>query len=158
MATLTTESVIKRTGGASNGTTGYSWKIVSTANNEFVLPFETFEGFLWNEDTGAAKTLTVHTVTDNVTLKDNEIWLEVEYLGNASYPLSSLIDNGSNVLAAGASQATSTETWTTTGLVTPVKQKLEVTFTPQMKGLIRWKVKYAKISSTVYICPKAELS
>lgn len=157
--TLTTEIVIVRTGGASDGTTPFSWKIVPTSNNELISPFETLEGSIWNDTTGSAKTLTVHCVTDNVTLTDAEIWLEVEYLGSSATPVSSFVNDGvATVLTTGASQASSTETWTTTGLTTPLKQKLEVTFTPQMKGPIRWRVKYAKTSTTVYVCPKAELS
>ena len=39
--------------------------------------------------------------------------------------------------ASAANQADSSETWTTTGLSAPVKQKIAVTFTPQEKGLHR---------------------
>lgn len=157
--TLTTETTIVRTGGASDGTTAYSWKVVTNANNERDFPFECFEGMVWNATTGSAKTLTIHTVTDNVTLTDAEAWLEVEYLGSSATPVSSLLtDAPATVLTTAANQATSTETWTTTGLTTPVKQKLEVTFTPQMAGPVRWKVKVAKASATVYVDPKPELS
>jgi hypothetical protein len=158
--TLTTETTIKRTAGASDGTTAYCWKIVTTANAERDFPLETFEGVLWNDTTGASKTLTVHTVTDNVTLTDAEIWLEVEYLGSSGSPISTLItDANATVLTTAANQASdSGEAWTTTGLTTPVKQKLEVTFTPQMAGPIRWRVKVAKVSTTVYVCPKPDLS
>lgn len=158
--TLTTETTIKRTAGASDGTTAHSWKIVTTANAERDFPFETFEGVLWNDATGASKTLTVHTVTDNVTLTDAEVWLEVEYLGSSGSPISTMItDANATVLTTAANQASdSGEAWTTTGLTTPVKQKLEVTFTPQMAGPIRWRVKVAKVSTTVYVCPKPDLS
>lgn len=157
--TLTTETTIVRTGGASAGTTAYTWKVAATANNERDFAFETFEGALWNSTGGSPKTLTVHIVTDNVTLTDAEIWLEVEYLGSSAAPIASLIaDAPATVLSAAANQAASTATWITTGLATPVKQKLEVTFTPQMAGPIRWRVKVAKPSTTVYICPKAVLS
>lgn len=156
---LTTETTIVRTGGASDGTTAFSWKLVSNANLKRQQPMQTFEGAIWNAAVGSAKTLTVHIVTDNVTLTDAEAWLEVEYLGSSASPLASFVSDGAaSQLATAAAQATSTETWTTTGLTTPVKQKLEVTFTPQMAGLIRWRVRFAKASTTVYVCPKAELS
>jgi hypothetical protein len=159
VGTLTTETTIVRTGGADDGPTAFSWKIVPDADNERTNPFETFEGALWNDDTGSAKTLTVHTVTDNVTLTDAEIWLEVDYLGDSGAPVTTRVsDEAATILTTPANQAASTETWTTTGLATPVKQKLEVTFTPQLAGPIRWRVKYAKASTTVYVCPKAELS
>lgn len=158
--TLTTEATIVRTAGASDGTTAYSYKIVTTANAKRDFPFETFEGAIWNTATGSPKTLTVHTVTDNVTLTDAEIWLEVEYLGSSGTPVATLItDANATVLTTAANQASdSGEAWTTTGLTTPLKQKLEVTFTPQMAGPIRWRVKVAKASTTVYVCPKADLS
>ena len=47
-------------------------------------------------------------------------------------------------LAAAANITTSTATWTTTGLTTPVKQKIAITFTPQMKGYFRIVFKVAK--------------
>lgn len=157
--TLTTETTIVRTAGASDGTTAYSWKIVPTANNSRRDPFKTFDGALWGTSTGASKTLTVHIVTDNVSLTDQEIWLEVEYLSSTATPISTFSsDSGANYLTTGTAQATSTEAWTTTGLTTPLKQKLEVTFTPQMAGPIRWRVRYAKAATTVYVDPKAELS
>ncbi len=159
-ATLTTETTIKRTAGASDGTTAYCWKIVSTANAKRYSPFESFEGALWNSTTGASKTLTVHCVTDNVTLQDIDLWLEVEYLGSSSTPQSTQVSSGTaTVLTTGTNLTSdSGETWTTTGLTTPVKQKMSVTFTPQMAGPIRWRVKMAKTSTTVYVCPKADLA
>jgi hypothetical protein len=157
--TLTTETTIVRSGGATAGGVPYSWKIVPTANNERNFPFRTFEGAVANTTTGSSKTLTVHTVTDGVTLTDAEIWLEVEYLGTAGTPVSTLItDAAATILTTAANQTTSTETWTTTGLASPTKQQLSVTFTPQLQGLIRWRVCYAKTSTTVYVCPDAELS
>jgi len=158
--TLTTETTIKRTAGASNGTTAYSWKIVTTANANIYSPFETFEGVIWNDTTGSSKTLTVHTVTDNVTLTDAEAWVEVEYLGSSSQPAATLItDAAATILTSGTNQTSdSGEAWTTTGLTTPVKQALAVTFTPQMKGPIRWRVKVAKASTTVYVCPNADVT
>ena len=157
---LTTETTIVRTAGASDGVTPSSWKIVSNSKNRRDIPFETFEGVLWNDNVGSPITLTIHTVTDNITLTDAEIWLEVDYLGDASFPVTTKIsDAAATPLTAGSNQASdSGEAWTTTGLTTPVKQKLEATFTPLMAGLIRWRVKYAKASSTVYVCHKPDLS
>jgi hypothetical protein len=161
MGDLTTETTIVRTAGASDGTTAFSWKIITTANvKKQVFPFETFEGAIWNDTTGSAKTLTVHFVTDNVTLNDDEIWLEVEYPGSSATPVSYRLDDmAATILTTPAAQTSdSGEAWTTTGLTTPVKQKTSATFTPQMKGLVRWRLKFAKASTTVYVCPKADLT
>jgi hypothetical protein len=158
--TLTTETTIVRTAGATDGVTPFSWKVVTTASPERMFPFRTFSGSLWNDATGSAKTLTIHTVTDNVTLTDAEIWVEVDYLGSSAAPVvTTVVDANATLLSTPANQASdSGEAWTTTGLTTPVKQKLEVTFTPQMAGPIRWRVLVAKPSTTVYIDPNADLS
>lgn len=164
---ITQETTIIRTGGATDGTTAHSREMASSANaNKFYplyLPRFTNELCIWNETVGSSITLTVHIITDNVTLTDQECWLEVEYLGTSASTLSSFSDDADSdtdlLLGGSASnQATSTETWTTTGLTTPVKQQLSVTITPQEKGPIRCKVALAKPSTTVYVCTKLEVS
>ena len=158
--TLTTETTIVRTGGALGpDSTPVSWKIVTTADAKREVPFRTFEIDIPNTDTGSAKTVTFHTVTDGVTLTDAEAWLEVSYPGSATTPLLySATDGAATILTAGTGQTASTETWTTTGLGSPVKQQLAVTFTPEMKGLIRCTLVVAKASTTVYVCPLAAVS
>lgn len=156
---ITHETTIVRTGGASDGTTAISRKMVSSANSKFYSPLVLDSVVLWNEDTGVAKTVTVEIVTDNVTLTDAECWVEVEYLGTAGFPVSSFAsDRAADILATPANQASSTESWTTTGLATPVKQKLSVSFTPQEKGPVRVRVMLAKASTTVYVDPPTELT
>lgn len=152
---ITSETTVVRTGGASDGTTSLSWKMVTNANAEYPLLFlATPEVVQWNETTASAITATVEIVTDNVTLTDEECWLEVQYLGTSGTPLGSFItDAKADVLATAANQTSSSVTWTTTGLGTPVKQKLSVTFTPQEKGFIHAVVKVAKASATVYVDP-----
>lgn len=150
--TIKSETTVVKTSGASDGTTPLSWKMVTVANAEYpVIHLLSPEMLLWNETTGSSVTVTVDVVTDNVTLKDDECWLEVMYLGTSGFPLGSWItDCKADVLATAADQTTSTATWTTTGLTTPVKQKLSVTFTPQEKGQILARVAVAKASTTVY--------
>lgn len=152
---IISEITIVRADGASDGTTPLVWKMVSTANAEYpMLPLESPEVVQWNDTTGSAITATVEIVTDNVTLTDAECWLEVQYLGTSGYPLGAFVsDAKADVLATAANQTSSSETWTTTGLGTPVKQKLSVTFTPQEKGFIHAVVKVAKASTTVYVDP-----
>ena len=86
-----------------------------------------------------------------------------EYLGTSASTLSSFSDDADSItdLLLGGSagnQTTSTETWTTTGLTTPVKQQLSVTIIPAEKGPIYCKVHLAKASTTVYVCPKVVIS
>lgn len=153
--TIVQETTIVRTGGASDGTTPVSRKMVSTANSKFYSPLASDPIIIWNETTGSSVTITVETVTDGVTLTDAECWVEAEYLDTSGYPISSVAsDRAADVLTSGSSQTSSSETWTTTGLSSPVKQSLSVTFTPQEKGPIRVRVMLAKASTTVYFCPK----
>ena len=163
---IVSETTIVRSGGASDGTTPLSWKMVSNANAVFPINYlESGEIALWNEDTGSGKTVTVEIVHDSQgagsgsAFQDDEIWLEVSYLGTSGYPLGTRItDRKSTVLSTATDQTSSSESWTTTGLTTPVKQKLSVTFTPQEKGFILAKVVLAKASKTVYVDPKLTIS
>lgn len=161
--TIEHETTIVRSGGASDGTTPISRELISSANSNKFYPLVLKDISIWNETTGSSKTLTVHLVTDNVTLTNQECWLEVEYLGTSGYPLSSFADDADSItdrlLAGSASNLTSSsETWTTTGLTTPVKQQVSVSVTPQEKGPIRCRLVLVKPSTTVYVCPKVVIS
>lgn len=148
---VTTETTIVRTGGASDGTTTKSLKFVTTANSKFYSPLIFDSAPFWNETTGSSVTASVEVVTDNVTLTDAEAWIEVFYLGTSGFPRSLIAnDRAADILATPANQTTSSETWTTTGLTTPVKQTLSIAFTPQEKGPYKVRVCLAKASTTMY--------
>lgn len=163
---IKTETTIVRSSGASDGTTAYSLKMTASANVSY--PFRSLElqdHAVWNESTGSSKTISIEIVHDaqgsgsGGALRNSECWLEVQYLGDASYPLGSYADDSpSNTLGSTADQTSSSVTWTTTGLSSPVKQTLAVTFTPQKKGPIVWRVRLAKASAVVYVCPKATVA
>ena len=157
-----TETTIVRTGGATDGATPISYELTSSAAASQYSPLVWRAGYVWNDTIGSAITLTVHVITDNVTLTDKEAWLEVEYLGTSGSTQQSLItDHAADdafYLGSGANQATSSEAWTTTGLTTPVKQELSVTFTPEEKGPIRFRVMLGKASTVMYLCPEAVVS
>jgi hypothetical protein len=156
------ETTKVRTGGASDGTTGIAWNLTTLATGPTLFtPLESPAIYKWNENTGSAKTVTVEILHDSATnLKDNEVWLEVEYLGTSGYPLSSVASDmvSDPIFGTPADQTGSSETWTTTGLTNPNKQKLAVTFTPQEKGLFRAVVKVAKANYTVYVDPVLTVS
>jgi hypothetical protein len=159
--TIQDEGTIKKSSGAGDGTDTFSWKMVSLVDAEYPINMlSTPELVKWNETTGSAITVTVDIVHDSVTaLKDNEIWLEVSYLGTSGVPLGTFVsDAAATVLTTAASQTSSSATWTTTGLTNPSKLKLEVTFTPQEKGFIHAVVKLAKASTTVYLDPALQVS
>jgi hypothetical protein len=152
LGTITSETtIVKSSTISTDGTTPLTWKMVSTANAKFICPLESEWMAVWVDSTGS-KTVTVSIVTDNVTLTDAECWVEARYQGTASFPLALFAnDRSADILAAGANQTTESPTWTTTGLTTPVKQKLNVTFTTTGKGLIWVRVCLAKASTTVYV-------
>lgn len=154
--TITHETTIVRTGGASDGTTPLSWKMVSNTNPEWKhQTLNSGEIVRWNETTGSPITVTVEFVHDSLTnMTDREIWLEVQYLGTSGNPLALFIDDAAaDYVTTAADQTDSSAAWTTTGLTNPNTQKMSVTFTPQEKGFIHAVVKVAAASKTVYVDP-----
>jgi hypothetical protein len=157
--TLTPETTIVRSGGASDGITPISWKIVSTANAQPIEPFRCFEIPIWNSTTGSSVSATVELVNDGTTLTNNDVWMEIDYLGSASYPQATLLSSApATILTAATNLTTSSATWTTTGLTTPVKQKITLTFTPQIAGFVYVRVRVSKASKTIYVDPLVTLS
>jgi hypothetical protein len=145
------ETTIVCTGGSTDGTTPVSYKFVTTANSKFYAPlYGPWVTFFVNS-TGSI-TLAAEVVTDNVTLTDADAWIEVESLNNGSYPISSLSNDQVTdpIFGSAANQTTSSVTWTTTGLTTPVKQTLSKAVTTAEKGPIRARVVLAKASTTMY--------
>lgn len=150
------ETTLVRTGGASDGATTYSFKLVSNTNAAY--PLKTLsppEIVKWNDTVGSAITATVEILFDSATaLNNDEVWLDVMYLGTSGFPLASFTSSAkADVLATAAATTSSATTWTTTGMTNPNKRKLAVTFTPQEAGFIHATVKLAKASTTVYVDP-----
>lgn len=155
VGTLRDETTLVRSGGASDGTTALAWKLVTNTNANSLMPLKTQEIFVWNDTTGSSKTATIEILRDSATnLKDDEVWIEVQYFGSSSAPFTtSITDSKADVLATAADQTTSSVTWTTTGMSNPNKQSLSVTFTPQLKGFVIAQVFVAKASTTLYVDP-----
>lgn len=156
---LTEEATIIRTGGASDGTTGFARKVVTTADARRYAPFKGVPMTQWVDSTGGSKTITVEMVNDGTTLTNQEVWLEVEYLGSSSYPIASGASSfTATPLTTAANLSTSSETWTTTGLGSPVKQYTSLAVTPNMKGYFRITPCFGRASATIYYCPKPTVS
>jgi hypothetical protein len=156
MGSQVVETTIVRTGGASDGTTGISWKIVTTANTQWHTPFECVPIVIWNETTGSAVTLTLEGIWGGGAVPNNDdVWMDVAYQGSSATPVASIATSTkADILAAGTPTTSSSQTWG--GSTT--KFKMAVTITPQMKGPIAVYVKAAKASSTFYVDPKITLS
>lgn len=171
---VTHETTVVKTGGASDGTTALSWKMVSNSGAEWNhQSLDSPEIVKWNETTGGSITVTVDVLHDgaqggspSVPLTDRDIWLEVQYLGTDGFPLSLFATDAassgspyeSNYLATEIQQENSSATWTTTGMSNPLTQKLSVVITPREKGFIHGVVKMAKASYTAYIDPVLQVS
>jgi hypothetical protein len=152
---LTTETTVVRTGGATDGTTPIAWKIITTARPSWSDPFETMPIYIWNESTSSI-TVTIEGIWGGgaVPLND-EIWIEVRYLGDAASPQGSFATTTkADSLATGTNTTASAEAWggSTTAF------KMAATFTPAQKGAIAIVVKAAKVSSTFYIDPEPAIS
>ncbi len=159
---ITSETVVVRTGGATDGSVPFSWKMVTNANaNALTAPLDSPElPAVWNSVAGSPITVKVDILSDGATnLKDDEIALHLQYLGTSGFPVSTFIsDARANVLATAADQSSSASAWTTTGLTTPNMQELSVTFTPQEAGFIQGRVVHTKVSKAVYVDPKFQVS
>lgn len=165
VGTMQDETTLVRSGGANDGVTTYSYKMVSNANCQGphqTLDTPEFVIYIPAASTGSSQNATISVLRDSATnLKDTEIWAEAMYLGTSGVPLASFADDAASSLpiAAGADQdADAGSSWTTTGMSNPNKQKCVVTFTPQEEGYLHVKVRLAKASTTVYIDPKIQKS
>lgn len=157
MGAITNELTIVRTGGATMNSTPYSKKLAASADAEVVFPLADDEGWFayWNDDLSSPITLSVEVVNDGLTLEDDEAWLECRYLGTSGFPIESFATSKvSNSLATPTAWGTSSESWTTTGLASPVKQTLEITVTPEEVGWIFVRPVVARPSIDVYVCPQ----
>jgi len=144
------ETVLVRTGSLAP----YSLKMATNAKaNEAFGPLKSNEIFLAVGTPGSAQTATFEILHDSVTnLTDGEIWVEVEYRDTSGSRRSvEITDHRATLLTTAADQTTSSATWTTTGLTNPNKQKLAVTFTPQVAGYSVARIVLAKPSKTVYV-------
>lgn len=155
------ETTVVMSGGASDGTTSISNKMMTNTNTK--IEGAVLNGpdmLVWVSSIGASKTATVEIIHDSATaLTDAEVWLDLDYLGTSGFSLGTAAnDRIATPLTTPADQSTSSATWTTTGLATPNKQKLAVTFTPQEIGWVRGRVMLAKASKTIYVNPQISVA
>ena len=163
--TETTETGITRVGGATDPTGQVqSRKIVTTANALWLRPFKAEPYAIWNAVTGANVVVTVYgTVNAGALPNNDDIWLEVEYLGSSASPLGKIVTTTkASVLAANAAVSSDGSTWNSGGSGAGwLPFKLTTTLSspqPGMAGYIHARVRAAKPSTTYYIDPQVVLS
>lgn len=115
---------------------------------------------VYNTLTGYPLNAAVEIINSGVTLRNDEIWLEVEYPSSSVNTLYSKVSDGkTHILAQSGIQTLSTTLWLNTGeFSSPVRQTLDVDFTPMMTGLIYCTVKLAKPSTIVYFDRKIRMT
>lgn len=157
---IDTETTFVKAGGASDGTTSISWKLVSSSGVGYpAAALFTPEIMFWNEQVGVLKTITIDILRDSATnLTNADIWPEVNYPNSSVLPTSALATGRIDVLTAASDHASSSAGWTTTGMGSPNKQHMVVTCTPQAKGWLTIRVVLAKASATLYVDPKVVIT
>ncbi len=158
--TQTIETTIVRTGGATDGTTPISWKIVPTTNSKWIQPFESIPITIFNSIvTPTTFTVTLFGVSTGGSVPDNAtVWMDIEGLGTASFPLGTITTTtkASNLAAAGANSSDSS-TWG--GGTTPFKI-VSSAITMQKAGYLNIYVKVVTSAGTptIYIDPLVVLT
>lgn len=145
------ESTIIKASGSDIGTA----KIVTTADaKEANGGFRLFDLLVNNTSTGSAKTATIEFVRDSAAnLTNADIWVDLYYLTTGGV-VAMTSSRRVSPLGAASDCPTSSASWTTTGMATPNKQKIDISFTPQVAGLVRAVVCVAKASTTVFVDAK----
>jgi hypothetical protein len=163
--TETTETSITRVGGSVDPSgQAQSRKIVTTANSQWLRPFKAEPYAIWNAVIGANVTVTVYgTINAGALPKNDDIWIEVEYLGSSASPLGTIVTTTkSNLLAANATVASDSSSWNGGGSGagwTPFKLTTTLSSPqPGLAGYIHARVRAAKPSTTYYLDPKVVLT
>jgi hypothetical protein len=153
---VTTERTTTMSGGATDGSGAFSFKLVSSSRAErLVEALDTFYFDIEYLTTGASKTATVEIIS-SATLNDNDVFLTLEYLGTSGSTLAAYTSSKPTSLSSTA-LPTSSVTWNSPP-ATPVKQYLQVTFTPLTAGRVRGRVHLGKASTTIWVNPQIAIA
>ena len=153
--TIREETTNYLTAGETDGVTKVAWKLTTNANatratGGLVSPLRAID-----YDTTGAKAPSFEVLTDG-QLTNADVAMEVEYLGNASYPISSLASTRAAPLDAGANltAGAGTAAWNSTaGVTTPTSSKIAPSFTTALKGTALARFVVTKPSITLYVNP-----
>ena len=163
--TETTETSLTRVGGAVDPAgQAQARKIVTTTNAQWLRPFQAEPYAIWNTVTGATVTVTVYgTINAGAVPNNDDIWIEVCFLGSGSQPLGTIVTTTkANLLASNAAVASDGSSWNGGGSGAGWSPfKLVATLSspqPGMVGYIDVRVRAAKASTTYYIDPKIDLT
>jgi hypothetical protein len=154
---IITDRITYLSGGAQDDIGLYSLKLVSgTRADKAMCPLDCFSFDVENTVIGASKTATLELIS-SASLNNDDISVLFEYMGTVGSSIASLVNSLPATLTAGSALPTSGATWISPP-ATPVKQQLQVTFTPQRAGRVRGLVRLGKISATVWVNPQITIS
>lgn len=149
------ETTIVRNGGANDGTTPQSWKMVTggTSVADNYQPWTSPPIQSWTESI-TEKTFTIECLVDSaINLQNDEVWMEFEYPADNSSGLGTNARDKCLILGSPADKSSSGADWVTTGMANPNAFKCQVTVTPGKAGPIRARIHLAKVSTTIYVDP-----
>jgi hypothetical protein len=129
-------------------------KIETGADAKFHKPFISTPLVIANSTTGTNRTVTVHGIWGGGAVPNNDdIWIEVGYLGTAGQPMASFASTGkASVLATNAATTADASTWG--GSTTDFKMTATLSAPqPALAGEMYVVVKCGAASSTFYIDP-----
>jgi len=163
--TLTTSTSV--TNNATDGTQAVGWSVATSANANASSPFECPQIVQWVA-AGTYANSKVFMTSATASLKTNDAWVEVQYLGNGSFPLASQATtlgagSGTSLLKqipAGTTPGTiaaASPAWATGGLGNDYQLAIP-SFTTAQAGYVRFTVKLAKPSVTIVVDPAATIA
>ena len=138
--TLATSIGVARNGGATDGSTPVSHNI--TPNTSFSKPYRPFNCIplvIWNDVVGMGRSLTVYGMMPGSTNQplpyNDQFWIDVEYMGDASTPNAALVSTGLPTQLTPHSQIAAADgsSW---GSTVGTTFALTATFTAQQKGYV----------------------
>jgi hypothetical protein len=108
---MTTDRVGYKAGGASIQSSPYSWKLLTqyatTADPWISLPISAY-----NSNIATTVTVTVYGCTTGALPTNDEMWLDVDFLGTTYSPLATFVSGRCLTLATPANLSTDTSDWT----------------------------------------------
>ena len=164
----TSTSVFRSGGMTYNGSNGLTYALTGNANSNLNYPLNLIPISIGHLTSGSSTTISIHFAFDgannaqgfnSTTLNNNQIWMSVGYEGSSSSPLASFATNKIADLLPTTTPATQgtvdSSSWTTTGLTTPEKYIMSVTFTPQLSGnYIIWVRANIAANKTIWVDPQ----
>jgi hypothetical protein len=133
-----------------------SWKVETLATCNEADPFIT-DWIYSTAGSSGSKTFTLYVANNTEDLHDDDIWLEVQYMGTVDVSKLTLGSDQRTAGAANASASTTAQTDDTAstwnGATLTYMQSLAVAVTLGETGLYRARVCVGKPSLTVYIDP-----